>query len=304
MAAPEPSSSTSSDAPRLLKIATAASVGTACLLIAVKLAAWLYTDAVSVLASLVDSLIDAVASLITLLAVRYSLTPADQEHRFGHGKAEPLAALLQACLILGSCGFIVHQAVERLRAPRELDALVPAIGVMLFAIAATLVLTMVQRHVIRRTHSPAILADRIHYQADLLSNSATLLALCLTQRGVLLADPLLALGIAAWLLIATRQVLREAIDQLLDRELPATEREAILAVARQSTGVRGVHGLRTRRSGRTRVIQLHLELGGDLPLAEAEAIARAVKAGILERFPGADTLVLLATDTGAGQTPT
>lgn len=292
MSLPDAAAGESLHAARLLKLATTASLGTACLLIAVKFAAWAYTDAVSVLASLVDSLIDAVASLITLAAVRFSLQPADHEHRFGHGKAEPLAALLQAALILGSSAFIMHEGIQRLRTPRELEALVPAIGVMLFAIVVTLALTTLQRHVILRTRSPAIQADRIHYTADLLSNSATLLALYLTQRGVLIADPLLALAIAIWLLVATRQVLADAIDQLLDRELPAVERQAILAVARETPGVQRVRGLRTRRSGRTRLIQLHLELDGEMRLAEAEGIARAVKAGILERFPDADTLIL------------
>lgn len=283
----------------MLKLATAASVGTACLLIAVKFAAWIHTDAVSILASLVDSLLDAVASLITLAAVRYSLVPADREHRFGHGKAEPLAALLQAGLILGSCGFIIQQGFERLRTPRELEDLAPAIGVMLFAIVATLALTLLQQYVIRHTRSTAILADRVHYQADLLSNSATLLALWLTQRGILLADPLLAVGIALWLLVATRQVLREAIDQLLDRELPAIERREILAIARDTPGVRTAHGLRTRRSGRTRLIQLRVGLDGTLALAEAEAIANSVKAAILEHFPDADTLVLIESGGGS-----
>ena len=147
---------------RLLRLATAASVATAGLLVGGKLYAWLSTDAVSLLASLLDSLLDSVASLATLIAVRYALRPADAEHRFGHGKAEPLAALLQSALLIASCFFIASEAIDRFRHPRDLEALVPAIGVMLVAIAVTLALTRFQAHVIRRTQSPAIRADRVH----------------------------------------------------------------------------------------------------------------------------------------------
>mgnify|MGYP006300531041 CR=1 FL=1 len=276
---------------RLLRWATAASVTTACLLVGSKLFAWFITDAVSLLASLLDSVLDALASLVTLVAVRFSLRPADREHRFGHGKAEALAALFQAALLLGSCAFIAREAIDRFAHPRDLDAIGAAMGVMLLAIVVTLALTTFQAFVIRRTQSPAIRADRVHYQADMLSNGATLLALGLSYLGIPLADPILALAIALWLLVSTREVLSEAVDQLLDRELPDEERSRICSAAEGTEGVLGVHGLRTRRSGRTRLIQLHVEMDGGLSLIQAEVIADAVRSAILIRFPGADVLV-------------
>jgi ferrous-iron efflux pump FieF len=239
-----------------------------------------------------DSGLDALASLINLFAVRYALSPADAEHRFGHGKAEPLAALLQALLILGSCAYVFYEAITRLRAPQPIDAVLPAMGVMGFSIAATLALLALQRHVIRRTQSPAIRADSLHYQADLLTNSATLAALFLAGLGLPLADPLFGLAIGLWLLIAAREVLSESLDQLLDRELPDSEREAILAIVSTIAGPDTVCTMRTRRSGRIRHIQVHLAMDGAISLEVAHAIADAVKGGILARFAEADVLVL------------
>ena len=163
---------------RLLRIATYASVATASILIVAKLAAWLLTGSVSVLASLVDSLMDAGASLVNLFAVRYSLMPADDEHRFGHGKAEALAGLGQATFIVGSAVFLVLHAIDRLLHPQPLAQVGVGLAVMLFAIVATLILLLVQHHVIRRTHSTAIRADALHYATDLATNSATVASTC------------------------------------------------------------------------------------------------------------------------------
>jgi len=287
-AAPDTSAKTTQ---RLLQRATTASVVVACTLIAVKLGAWIATDSVSLLASLLDSLLDAIASIISLIAVRYALAPADRDHRFGHGKAEPLAALLQACLILGSCAFILYEATLRLLAPRPPETLAPALVVMGFSILVTLVLIAFQTYVVRRTDSVAIRADSVHYRADLLTNSATLAALFLTGHGLPLADPLFGLAIGLWLLFTTRAVLRGALDQLLDRELPDGERAAILEITHGLVGADGRCFLRTRRAGRTRHVQVHLTLSGDLTLRQAAAIANAVKGGILARFPEADVLV-------------
>jgi len=285
---------------RLLRLATIASFGTALMLITIKLGAWWQTDAVSLLASLLDSLLDAVASLLTLIAVRFALVPADREHRFGHGKAEPLAALLQALLILGSCAFIAVEAVDRLVHPRQSEALPIAIAVMLVALLATIVLVSFQSYVLRHTHSPAIRADRLHYSADLLSNAATLVALLLTAQGMLLADPIFAFAISAWLLFAARDVFRQALDQLLDRELPGSERRAIAADAANVEGVLSVTALRTRRAGRTRYVQMTVTLDPNLSIAAGQAIADAVKKVILDRFPDADVLIVPApADRGA-----
>jgi len=238
----------------LLRLATYASTATALLLIAVKLAAWVMTGSLSVMASLVDSLMDAAASLINLLAVRYSLKSPDADHQFGHGKAEALAGLGQASFICGSALFLLMQTAERLRHPQPLKAVGVGIGVMAFAIIATLLLLAFQTYVIKRTGSTAIKADALHYKTDLLTNAF------FVSAGWPLLDPLCAAGIAAYILRSAWQIGQEAMQVLMDRELPDTTRQAICDLALSHALVLGIHDLRTRQAGQVMHIQLHLDL--------------------------------------------
>jgi ferrous-iron efflux pump FieF len=277
--------------PRLLRVATHASVATAGILITGKLVAWLMTGSVSVLASLVDSMMDAAASVINLFAVRYSLMPADREHRFGHGKAESLAGLAQATFIGGSAVFLILQAVDRLLHPRSLEEVGIGVAVMLFAILATAALLILQRHVIRVTGSTAIRADALHYTTDVLTNASIIAALLLSVFGWQGVDALFGLGIAGYILYSAWQIGHEAFQLLMDRELPDEERERIRSVALAHQRVRGVHDLRTRRSGQDIFIQLHLELDDELSLFSAHAIADEVEDRIREILPEADILI-------------
>lgn len=281
----------SDDRARLLGIATRASVATASLLVVVKAGAWLVTGSVSVLASLVDSLMDVAASLVNHFAVRYSLVPADAEHRFGHGKAEPLAGLAQATFIAGSAIFLVLEAVDRLLHPRPLEQAAVGIGIMVFAMIATFALVVFQRYVVRRTGSTAIRADSLHYVTDLLANGSIIAALVLSSLGWGVVDPLIALVIAAYILYSARRIGRDALDLLMDRELPDDERQRILDIARAHARTYGVHELRTRQSGSTKFVQLHLEMNDALPLVEAHAIATEVENAIIAAFPDADVVI-------------
>lgn len=275
-----------------MRLATYASTGVAISLILVKVAAYWMTDSVALLSSLVDSLLDAAASLITLLAVRHALVPADAEHRFGHGKVEALAALLQAGLIIGSALFLLFEALPRLVDPQPIEASSVGIAVMLFSIITTFALTRFQAYVVRRTGSTAIAADALHYLADLLTNAGVILAILLaTQLGWLLADPLIALAIAAYILWSAAQIGRQALDMLMDRELPETQRQQILQVASSHPAVLGVHDLKTRRSGKDIFIQLHLELDGSMRLYQAHTIADTVEAELQTYFPGAEVII-------------
>lgn len=278
-------------AARLLRLATYASVATAITLIAAKLAAALLTGSVSVLASLVDSMMDAAASIINLLAVHYSLQPPDRDHRFGHGKAEPLAGLIQAAFIAGSAVFLILQAVDRLLNPRPLSDAVVGVGVLVFAIVATAVLLLFQRRVIRYTQSTAISADALHYATDLLTNGATIVALGLAMLGWTTMDPLFAIGIALYILYSAGHIGYESIQLLMDRELPAEIHARITEIACQHPKVRGVHDIRTRRSGQTYFVQMHLMLDDQIPLVEAHRIADDVEVSILAAFPNADVLI-------------
>ncbi|HMA16215.1 MAG: cation diffusion facilitator family transporter [Bacteroidota bacterium] len=280
------------EAARLLRLATTASVATAVLLIVVKLVAFVVTDSVSILSTLIDSLLDAAASLLNLIAVRHALVPADREHRFGHGKAEPLAAMGQAAFITGSAIFLVIEAVPRLITPHPVSHSAIGIGVMAFSMVATLALVTLQRRVIQRTGSLAISADQLHYLGDILVNGAVIVALLLaTQLGWTFADPLFGIGIAAYILYNAWQIAAGAFDMLMDRELPEDERERIRGVIRRHAGVLGVHDLRTRASGPQIFIQCHIELAGDQTLLQAHAIADAVEQDLRHAFPGAEVII-------------
>jgi len=276
---------------RLLRRATLASVVTAGVLIAAKLVAWLLTGSVSLLASLVDSLMDVAASIINLMAVRYALEPPDAQHRFGHGKSEALAGLAQATFIAGSAVFLVFHAVDRLLHPVPLADLPVGIVVMVFASVATAVLVAIQRHAIRHTGSTAIRADSLHYLTDLLTNVGIIAALVLAGLGWQGIDPVIAILIAAYIFWSAWGIAREATHVLMDRELPEAVRERVTALALGHPEVRGVHDLRTRQSGLVKIIQLHLELDAWLPLREAHAMAKQVEREILTAYPEADVTI-------------
>jgi len=275
-----------------MRLATYASVATAGMLVVVKFGAWLYTDSVSLLSTLLDSLLDAAASIVNLIAVRHALTPADREHRFGHGKAEPLAALGQSTFIAGSAIFLTIEAGHRLYAPRAVEHAQAGIVVMVFAIVVTFILTRFQAYVVRKTGSVAIQADSLHYIGDLLVNGAVILALlAVSQFGWVHADPLFGLGIAGYILYNAWKIARGALDMLMDRELSEEARQRIKEIALAHAEVIDLHDLRTRTSGRQTFIQLHLEMDGEMPLHDAHEVADAVEAELLRAFPEAEVII-------------
>lgn len=258
---------------------------------AIKAYAWWISGSVSLLASLADSAIDSLASLINFIAVRYALQPADAEHRFGHGKAESLAGLGQSLFIMSSAIFLLVRAVDRMLNPQPLEQLDVAVAVMVVSIVLTLGLVVFQRHVILRTHSPAIKADSLHYVSDLLTNFGIIVALVLSLYGWQEVDPILAIAIALYIFYTAVQIWNESIQLLLDRELPEEEQQRIEAIVLKHAEVQGVHGLRTRQSGRMKIVQMHLELDGHMPLARAHRICDQVEADIMREFPNADVLI-------------
>lgn len=279
-------------APRLMRLATYAAVATAFVLVAVKLVAWLMTDSVALLSSLIDSTLDGLASLVNLFAVRHALQPADEEHRFGHGKAEPLAGLAQAAFVSGSALLLVAEAASRIVNPVPVKQGAVGIGVMVFAIIATLGLVAFQKYVVRRTQSVAITADSLHYTGDVLINISVIVSLLLAiGLGWAWADPLFGLGIAAFLLWNAWGIARDSLDLLMDREFDEADRTRILDIARSHEWVEDVHDLRTRSSGTRKFIQLHLEMDRNLTLLKAHAISDQVQARLLREFPGADVMI-------------
>jgi ferrous-iron efflux pump FieF len=287
-----PASAEAASAYRLKRLAAIAAVIVAMALIIAKAIAWIGTGSVALLSTLVDSLLDFVASLINLLAIRQAAIPADREHRFGHGKAEPLAGLGQAAFIGGSAAFLLFQAGERLLHPRPIEDSTIGLAVMAFSIVVTVALVALQKWVIRRTRSVAIDADSLHYAADLMVNVGVVVALVLTAKlGWHRADSVVAIAIGLYILFSAAQIFRASLNLLMDRELPQEDRERIRAIVAADPGVISMHDLRTRSSGTRSFIQLHLELDPELTLREAHAIADRVMERIEEAFPEAEVLI-------------
>ena len=277
---------------RLIRASTYASVTTASSLVALKLLAWLFSDSVAILASLIDSGLDTVASLITLIAVTHSLVPADSEHRFGHGKAEAIAALGQSAFIAGSALFLFFESGNRIMRPQLVEYGYLAITVMMISVVLTLALVCFQNYVVARTKSLAIGADSIHYKADLLVNGGIIASLIATTQFELpIADPLIAILVAIYIMYSARKIGLKALDALMDHELLETDRKRIITIVEAHPGVRGLHDLRTRMSGTQPFIQLHLELPGEMNLDDAHIISDQVEALVLDEFPGAEVII-------------
>lgn len=276
---------------RLLTLAASASVATALILIAVKSVAWVLTGSVSLLASLIDSIMDSLASLVNFAAIRYSLVPPDDEHRFGHGKAEALAGLGQSLLIAGSALYLLHEAVLKLLDPRPLEATGLGIGVMVFSIVLTALLLVVQKYVVRRTGSTAIDADSLHYLSDLAVNAGIIVALVLSGFGFIEADGLVGLVIALYIFYSAWKIGWDAVQLLLDRELPGEVRDVIGAVVGEHEQALGFHDLRTRQSGRTWFIQLHVDMDESLPLRQAHDLGERIREDILKHYPAAEVII-------------
>ncbi len=282
----------SADQARLMHMATTASVAVASTLIAAKIVAWLMTGSVSLLSSLVDSLMDVAASLINLIAVRHALTPPDREHRFGHGKAEPLAGLAQAAFIAGSALFLVIEAIDRLVEPRPIEAQGVGIAVMVVSIVVTIGLVRFQTYVVRRTGSTAIDADALHYRTDIMVNGSVIAAILLSHyMGWTWADPVFALGIAIYIVRGASAIARRSLDLLMDREFADDDRARIRRIVLDHPESRSMHELRTRSSGTQPFIQFHLELDPHISLLRAHEISDEIEHQILAAFPGAEVII-------------
>lgn len=274
--------------------AALASVGVALLLLALKsVAAW-QTGSVAMLGSLADTGLDLLASLVTLYGVKLAAEPADHDHRFGHGKAEALAALFQVGLITASAFGIGWSALRALGAAAPTRDAGFGIAVSIVAIAATAVLLWYQRRVVRQTGSVAILADNIHYQSDVLLNGSVILALVLDQwLGWRSADPLFGIAIALWLAWGAIRASSNALDQLMDKEWPEAQRAAFVEVAARQPGLRGIHDFRTRRSGAHDFAQFHMEVDSGLTVAAAHELVENVEHALRAVFPKVEVLIHL-----------
>lgn len=276
---------------KILKRVTYASVATAVILIIAKAIAWYLSGSIGILASLIDSLMDSFASIINLFAVRYALEPADDDHHYGHGKAEPLAGLAQASFIAGSAFFLIFNAIERLQNPHTLNHANIGIIVMVFSMIVTAALILYQRHVIKITNNLAIKADSLHYVTDILTNLSILLALYLTIKGYLWADAVFAIFIAVYIFKSAFEIGRDSFQQLMDKKLDDETEQLIIKTIEETSGALGFHDFRTRQSGKDKFIQLHLELDDTMSLLEAHAIADKLEKKLMTLIPDAEIII-------------
>jgi ferrous-iron efflux pump FieF len=272
--------------------AAIASVSMALFLLILKVYAASQTGSVAMLGSLADTALDLVASLVTLFSVRYAAMPADDDHRFGHGKAEALSALFQVSLIVVSAIAIGWRAIERLSQGAVTEKPEYGIGVSLIAIVATLGLLAYQRMVVKKTGSVAIHADHVHYQSDLLLNVAVILAIILeTVLHLTGADAAFGVIIAIWLLWGGWQAATNAVDQLLDKEWPEEKRQKFVAVAQSHPELKGIHDLRTRSSGMHDFCQFHVWVDPNMTILEAHRVMDEVEEALMREFPGVEVLI-------------
>lgn len=279
-------------AARLKRQATAASVAIALILVAGKSVAWLASDSVAVLSSLVDSFMDLLASGVTFYAVRVALRPPTRAHRFGHGKAESLGALSLAGFVGASAIAVSYAAIDRLLHPVALKATELGIITMGVSITLTFGLVVFQTRVAEATGSVAIRADRLHYAGDLLTNVAALLALVLVgATGYGWIDAVTGLAITAYLVVGAIRIARGSLHELLDREIPSADRDRIEAIVAAEPEAVSLHDLRTRKSGQTLFIEFHVELDGDLTLKQAHDITDRLEAALMTHYPDAEITI-------------
>jgi len=276
----------------LITTATYGAVSVAAILIVAKFFAWMRTDSLSLQASLIDSLLDMAASIINLLVVKQALKPADEEHRFGHGKAEALGGLGQSAFIAGSAVWLIIDAIHRLINPHPFQDGPIGSLIMVIATILTLFLVLYQRYVVKQTRSLAIAADSFHYLGDFYTNIGVIISLNIS---VFLdwprLDPLVGAGIATYILHSSWKIGRRSLDVLMDRELPDVARLQIMEIALNHPHVWGVHDLRTRSAGLQDFIQMHLDMDEKLSLLEAHDIATEVEFAIQKTFPHAEIII-------------
>lgn len=276
-----------------LLAASYASVATAIALISIKLYGWLNTGSTGILASLVDSVTDALSSVINMVAIRYALQPADEEHRFGHGKAEQLASLGQAAFIVGSAMMILLHALQGFLHPDKATLDSPELGAWLMALSLVLTIALVafQFLAIRVTKSLVLRADSLHYKSDVLTTVAVMLGLIAANYGLVNLDAFLGVGIAIYMCFGAREIGQESLHVLMDRQLAVDIDQQIIDIVLQHPEVKGLHDLRTRQSGPRYIIQFHLEMDDDLSLLRSHDVVDQVEEELRTAFPMADIMI-------------
>jgi len=280
------------DIARLKKIAACASVALAVALSAIKLFAALYTGSLAVLSSLVDSMADVFASVITLVAVQFSMQPANRRHRYGYGKAEALSALIQSAFIAGSGAFVLYEGIKRFIIPQPIDDSGLGLAVMGVSLLATVALIIFQRYVVKKTQSIAVQADSVHYMVDVVTNLSVIAGLAMVKFfQIYCFDTVAAVFVSGYLLFNAYGIAKNAVSMLLDKELEPQIRSRVKEIIRNCSFVCGMHDFRSRDLGGVYFFELHLELDGNLSLYEAHRLTDVVEHEIKKEFPESQVII-------------
>lgn len=273
---------------RLKSSAARLSIIAAGFLIILKAVTGYLTGSISVWASLLDSAMDIFASTINFFAVRAAARPPDDDHLYGHGKVESLAGLFQSAVITASAAFLIREALHRIFTPHPTGMEWLGVGTMLVASLVSVALVARLRSVARKTDSPALSADAVHYATDVYTNGAALIALAVVAlTGWLLVDPLISLTISAFILWSAFDVARDSVNVLMDKRLPEEIDEMVATVVSRyhGEGVLGFHDLRTRRSGSHKFIDLHLDVNNELSFQGAHDLSVRVLRALEAEIP-------------------
>lgn len=277
---------------KLLRRATSASLSVAIALILIKTWGYMESGSVAILGTLLDSVMDSLSSIIIFAAVRFSMVPADEDHRFGHGKAEAIAGLIQAFVIGATSFLLIYQVIDKILNPSKISKPELGITVIILSITLTIALVLYQQYVKRQTGSVAIEADAMHYSGDILLNLGVVFALVLGGTfNVIYADPFFGAIAACYLLYSAYQVFVASTDVLMDKEMSDEDRETIIKIVKSHKRVMDIHELRTRRSGLDIFIQFHMGLEEGISLFDAHAISDQVDREIMKAYPNAEVFI-------------
>lgn len=278
---------------KLVRLAAFSAFFGAILMIVIKLFAWFVTDASAMLASASDSILDLFASSINLVILRFALAPPDEEHKFGHGKAESLAGLLQSAFVMGSAGILLLAGIDRVLSPVVISQVSVGVWVTITSLAITFVVVAIQSMVIKKTKSVAISADALHYKSDVILNLGVLLSLGLTQYLAPEVDGIFTCLVGIYLFWGGFKIVSTSVKGLMDEEISPEDKDKIVGIIKSHPQVYGFHDLRTRTSGPVSFIQFHLEVSGELPLKVAHGVGDEVEALLKVQFPNADVIIHL-----------
>lgn len=276
----------------LLRLASILSFINAAVIMGIKSYGWIVTDSVAVLASFLDAILDILAALVNLIAIRLALSPPDNKHRFGHDKFQDLAVFAQSIFFGVSGLFIIFSSIKKFSHKVELEHYEVGVFIMITSIILNLCLMLFQTYVIKVTNSQIIKADRLHYSADFFTNIAVVISLQISHSFKFdYVDPIFAILIALYIMYGSYQLFTKAIHNLIDAELDDKERSKILKIIAGFAEIKGLHELKTRYAGNKLFIQCHLEMAGTMTLYRAHELTHDIMAKISESFPESEIII-------------